>query len=88
MGGRVVDYPPMAPDRRRASVIAHIDAISRQGVDDAERIAATMLRHCWPGGADRTEPGAREWVRRWRPSRGAVVAHACTCSQGACPVCN
>jgi hypothetical protein len=78
----------MAPDRRRASVIAHIDAISRQGVDEAERIAATMLRHCWPGGEDRTEPGAREWLRRWRPSRGAVVADACTCRQGACPVCN
>jgi hypothetical protein len=78
----------MAPDPRRASVIAHIDAISRQRAEEAERIVATMLRHCWPGGEDRTEPGAREWVRRWRPSRGAVVPDACTCSRGACPVCN
>jgi hypothetical protein len=35
----------------------------------AERLASTASTRCWPGGgADRTEPVALEWLRRWGPA--------------------
>jgi len=78
----------MAGDPRRALVIAHIESVARRQAVEAERMVTTMLRRCWPGGEDRTEPGAREWVRRWRPARGGSTVPACTCPSGACLVCN
>jgi hypothetical protein len=78
----------MAADPRRALVIAHIESVSRRPAREGDRLVATMLRRCWPGGDDRTEPGAREWLRRWRPSHGGAAVPSCTCPRGACLVCN
>ena len=38
--------------------------------------------------ADRSEPAAREWVRRWRPQPAAVALPACSCALGRCASCN
>jgi hypothetical protein len=78
----------MADDPRHALVIAHIESVARRQAVEADRLVARMLRRWWPGGDDRTEPGAREWVRRWRPSRGGPAVPACTCAGGDCLVCN
>lgn len=40
----------------------------------AARHADTMMRRCWPGGAaDRSDPVALEWVRRWSPQQGCAA---------------
>jgi hypothetical protein len=56
----------------------------------AARLGRALAGHSWPGGADRMEPIAAEWLRRWGPRRspaGAVLSR-CACSTGPCPVCN
>jgi hypothetical protein len=78
----------MADDSRRTLVIAHIESVARRQAAEADRLVASLVRRWWPGGEDRTEPGAREWVRRWRPSRGGPAVPACTCAGGDCLVCN
>jgi hypothetical protein len=56
---------------------------------DLARGTETLASTCWPGGpADRMEPVALEWVRRWRPARAAVTLPECSCSTGRCPICN
>lgn len=60
---------------------------------DRERahLAHRLARRAWPaGGRDRTEPSAREWLRRWGPVRAPAepLLPACGCPQGRCGVCN
>jgi hypothetical protein len=80
----------MPDDFRRPFVLAHIERVTERGHEDADRLVAALIRRCWPGGlADRTEPAAIEWVRRW----GAGVQRipepdACACREGRCRVCN
>jgi hypothetical protein len=70
-------------------IAAHIESISSRAESDTDRLAAAMLRCCWPGGmGDRTEPVAVEWVRRWGPRRAGMVPSACCCAVGHCGVCN
>jgi hypothetical protein len=38
--------------------------------------------------ADRTDPVALEWVRRWGPSRLLETPLECSCAEGRCLVCN
>jgi hypothetical protein len=78
----------MADDPRRILVIAHIESVARRRAADADGLVAALLGRSWPGGADRTEPGAREWLRRWRPARGGPAVPACACAHGGCQVCN
>ncbi len=78
----------MADDPRRALVISHIQSVARRRAADNDRMMADLVDGSWPGGGDRTEPGAREWLRRWRPAKRAAVTRACACARGACPVCN
>ena len=67
---------------RRQIISAH-DERYRAAV--AERIART----CWPTGvADRAQPAALAWVKRWRPERMGAVIPACSCRNGRCRVCN
>jgi hypothetical protein len=56
----------------------------------AETLALTtrLQRSCWPGGEDRTEPAAREWVRRWRQGVLPPLRSTCSCPAGRCAVCN
>jgi hypothetical protein len=47
-----------------------------------------LLARCWPGGADRSVPAARTWLRAWGPARAITPVPACGCSAGRCDVCN
>jgi len=51
-------------------------------------LAARLWESCWPGGEDRTEPAAREWVRRWGPGGLPPLRLTCSCPGGRCTVCN
>jgi hypothetical protein len=72
-----------------AFVAAHIAAISARSPRDADALILHLGRRSWPGGsADRSEPGALEWVRRWGPGRLTASPLDCSCEQGRCAVCN
>jgi hypothetical protein len=47
-----------------------------------------LLARCWPGGADRSVPAARTWLRAWGPARGIAPVPHCACATGRCGVCN
>ena len=52
-------------------------------------LASKLLARCWPGGPhDRTEPAAREWLRRWTPRKLPLQPPACSCAVGRCTACN
>jgi hypothetical protein len=68
---------------------AHIDAIAARGERESQRLTTALLHRAWPGGsADRTEPAALEWLRRWGPARMASGELSCSCPSGRCAVCN
>jgi hypothetical protein len=74
------------PEDPRRVVARHLAALATG--DDA-RTAAELMRGAWPGGpADRREPAAAEWLRRWRPARAFAAGAACGCAAGRCAVCN
>lgn len=67
----------------------HIRAVAERPPAEMQRLALGLLRACWPGGgADRVEPGALTWVRRWRPVASAAGFPPCECAAGRCRVCN
>jgi hypothetical protein len=67
----------------------HIEEASHGGAGDARRMTESIVSFCWPGGpADRSDPGALAWVRRWRPARAAAALPVCSCAHGNCAVCN
>jgi hypothetical protein len=57
---------------------------------EARLFSAAISSACWPGGADRHQPSAAEWVRHWYPERAAAANRlpACACAAGHCAVCN
>jgi hypothetical protein len=76
-------------DRHRFRAEAHIAAMARRSAADHERLAEILAGQCWPGGeADRNEPAARGWVRRWGRASAHRVILECTCAHGRCAVCN
>jgi hypothetical protein len=79
----------MADHTGDTQIAAHIESISTRSESDTELLVAAMLRHCWPGdSADRTEPGALAWVRRWGPRRVGLIPPSCSCAEGRCRLCN
>jgi len=58
----------------------HLEAIA--GRRDVTRLLGAV------SGEDRTEPFAREWVRRWGPVRLGAALPDCSCDAGRCAVCN
>jgi hypothetical protein len=83
-GGRGIPAR-MHDDAEHARVAGLIAGTEAQ----AARLAATLRDRCWPGGpADRSEPAARAWVRRWWPERAAAARVPCTCPHGRCVLCN
>jgi hypothetical protein len=70
----------------RDFVSRHIDSLAAA---EHSLVAGGAIDACWPGGpADRSEPAALEWVRRWRPDRTEATLPLCSCWAGRCPVCN
>jgi hypothetical protein len=67
----------------------HISALAGRSASETSNLVARMQRSCWPGGsADRTDPAAIAWVRRWRPARSGAQVPVCSCAQGRCIMCN
>ena len=66
------------------------DRLRRATSIDARHLSAELSRACWPGGGDRHQPSAAEWLRRWRPERAAAGNRLpiCACRTGRCAVCN
>jgi hypothetical protein len=53
------------------------------------QLSDDLLARCWPGGSgDRTEPVAREWLRRWAPKQLPLRPPVCSCPAGRCSACN
>jgi uncharacterized protein YgbK (DUF1537 family) len=70
-------------------VAAHIGAIASRSLRESDALMHDLARRSWPGGsADRSEPAALEWVRRWGPGRLTASPLDCSCAQGRCAVCN
>jgi hypothetical protein len=67
----------------------HIPAVAGRSASEARRLTVRLQGLCWPGGAaDRLEPAAAAWVRRWGPSRIGATLPACSCRVGRCAACN
>jgi hypothetical protein len=72
-----------------ADVGAMIESLARRSEFETQRLIALLRHRSWPGGmADRREPAALEWVRRWGPQRLTPEPLDCSCRQGRCAVCN
>jgi hypothetical protein len=70
-------------------IAAHVAAISARTDVETGRITHALTRRCWPGGvADRRDPAAVEWVRRWAPATVNGAELNCSCAAGRCAVCN
>lgn len=79
----------MDDHRRGIDIAALIEALAHRSEFETARLMATLRNRPWPGGhADRTEPAALEWVRRWGPARLAATPLDCSCRRGRCAVCN
>jgi len=51
-------------------------------------LTARLRERCWPGGDDRTDALAREWLRHRGPQAATPSSDGCTCASGRCRVCN
>jgi hypothetical protein len=71
-----------------ALVAALVESIDSRSVFDADRLVRGMVKRSWPGGSDRIEPGALEWVRRWGLSPVGIDPPDCACDTGRCKLCN
>jgi len=78
----------MSDDPRDRLIAAHIQSIHARAEPDGQRLAAAIAHRCWPGGEDRSEPGALPWVRLWGPRGLAFLPPACSCAVGRCRICN
>jgi hypothetical protein len=71
----------------RAELAALIGAAATSSAD-GKRMVRRLVERCWPGGADRTIPPARVWLRGWGATRMSMPTHDCVCHRGRCPLCN
>src|SRR4051794_41971876 len=80
----------MPADPRRTDIAAHIAAVAQRSASETDRLVGALVRRTWPGeSADRRDPAAVGWLRRWRPARtGGALPPTCGCHPGACAVCN
>ncbi len=51
-------------------------------------LTARLRVRCWPGGDDRSDALAREWLRLRGPKTAPPPPDGCTCGSGRCHVCN
>jgi predicted DNA-binding ribbon-helix-helix protein len=79
----------MDESAREPTVGAIVTEIAERTEPETDRLASMLRTWCWPGGAaDRREPSALEWVRRWRPARMSAEPLDCSCARGRCALCN
>jgi hypothetical protein len=51
-------------------------------------LTARLRERCWPGGDDRTDALAREWLKQRGLKAPSPTPDGCTCDSGRCRVCN
>jgi len=51
-------------------------------------LTARLRERCWPGGDDRTDALAREWLKQRGLEAPSPTPDGCTCDSGRCRVCN
>ena len=74
---------------QEALLVALIDSVRSRSEVQTAALGASLQRRCWPGGtADRTEPAALPWVRRWGPAQVRPQPEECSCALGRCGICN
>jgi hypothetical protein len=70
-------------------IAAHITSVRTRSSVHTTALTAALVRRSWPGGvADRSEPTALPWVKRWGSGQLIPVTRACSCAEGRCLVCN
>ena len=70
-------------------IAALVESIATRGAAQADGLLSGMTQRFWPGGtSDRTVPVAREWLRRWAPTRIELAPPDCSCASGRCALCN
>lgn len=74
------------PDRTLVESL--LTALAARTPAETLALGARLRESCWPGGEDRTEPAAREWVRRWGPGGLPPLRLTCACPVGRCTACN
>ena len=66
-----------------------ISSLLDRADERAPSLLGDLVGRCWPGGgADRSEPTAREWLRRWAPKQLPLRPPECSCPAGRCSACN
>ena len=78
-------------DRQDKPEPADVAALVRSAATAATLDAGprtSLVHRCWPGGEDRLQPAALEWVRRWGPHRVTAPAATCACASRRCAWCN
>jgi hypothetical protein len=66
-----------------------IESVANRTDGQHRELARTMAGRSWPGGgADRKEPAAVHWLRRWAPRPAPLLPPLCSCAHGHCQVCN
>lgn len=69
-------------------VTGHIRAVASRSPAETDALVTGLHARAWPGGGDRHEPVASEWLRRWSPRAMGPVAAGCACASGRCGTCN
>jgi hypothetical protein len=85
------DHRDMEGDQgRHGAVRAARAAIDARSDTEARSMTEALARKGWPAGlADRAQPSALEWVRRWGPTRVTPpLAGGCSCPAAPCAACN
>jgi hypothetical protein len=75
-------------ERSDHKLIAGLIAAAARPSAAGTRDLATLTAHCWPGGSDRGDAIAAQWLRRWHPKRALVAPPRCVCPAGRCEACN
>lgn len=86
---RAAGYPGAMSSQGRPDpqvVAALVRSVHIPGVQ--EGVLARLVSQSWPGGPDRANPAALDWVRRWGPSRMGSELPGCSCLAGRCATCN
>ena len=77
------------PEQPRHTLVASLlTALAARTPAETVVLTARLRERSWPGGDDRTDTLAREWLRRRGPRGAAPAPQYCTCGDGRCGVCN
>jgi len=77
------------PDQpNRTFVTSLLTSLAARTHAETVVLTARLRERCWPGGDDRTDALAREWLRQRGLKAPTPTPDGCTCGSGRCRVCN